>query len=42
MMRKRPINLPARPQPRIIVGFDSECDANRQDAKREVHFAFQV
>jgi hypothetical protein len=24
MMRKRPANLPARPQPRIIVGFDSE------------------
>jgi hypothetical protein len=30
MMRKRPANLPARPQPRIIVGFDSEWVADGQ------------
>jgi hypothetical protein len=30
MMRKRPANLPARPQPRVIVGFDSEWVADGQ------------
>ena len=39
MMRKRPANLPARPQPRIIVGFDSEWVA---DGPRNKMLSYQM